>query len=214
MPDIPSFWLHSVSVVIIAKFHNPSILNKDFLANNNIVNNSWKVDDMISTPALSMIQYDNGTSWTIDQRRLDISQKYNIPFTDEREDKIHNLATSYIQKLPHVPYQSIGFNCVVSIENREPLQWMTQKFLKSQKTCNVDMIPKFIIKIDKNTLNISFDGKVVRRGNMDTSSVVIDCNLHHEGPFDSVKDMERVLAGWDHAKNVIKTKLDNILENI
>ncbi len=209
-----SFWLHSVTVVVIAKFHNPSILNRDFLANNNIVDSKWETVETISTPAVSMIQYDNGIKWLVDQQILDISKNYNVPFTDEHEDEIHRLAASYIKKLPHVSYQAIGLNCVVSIENNEPLQWMTQKFLKSEQLDNnIEMIPRFIIKTDKATLNLNFRWKTMRRGDKKTPSVVIDCNLHHDGPFDSVESMEHVLTGWGRAKNIIESKLNEILES-
>ena len=207
-------WLHSVSVVVIAKFHNPSILNKDFLANNDIVDSEWETVETISTPAVSVIRYSNGIKWIVDQQRLDISKEYNVPFTDEQEDEIHCLAASYVKKLPHVSYQAIGLNCVVSIENEEPLQWMTQKFLKPRQLYNkVEMIPRFIIKMDKAMLNLSFGKKIVRRGDKETSSIVIDCNLHHEDPFDSVESMQHVLTGWKRTKNIITSKLSEILES-
>ena len=214
MSSEPSLWLHSVSVVVIAQFHNPSILNKDFLANNEIVDRKWNTTETISTPAVSVIQYNNGIRWMADQERLDISKEYNMPFTDEQEDRTHHLAASYVQKIPHVPYRAIGLNCVVSIEKREPLQWITREFLKPERLCsNMEMIPRFIIKTDKATLNLSFGGKTVLRNGKETPSIVIDCNLHHGGPFASVEDMRRVLPGWEHVKNNIASKLNEILEN-
>ena len=51
--------LHVASVVVTANYHNPSILNNDFLVKNDIVSDGWKVADSISTPAVSVIKYDN-----------------------------------------------------------------------------------------------------------------------------------------------------------
>lgn len=207
-------WLHSTSVVVIAKFHNPSILNKDFLAKNNITEKEWQAVETISTPAVSTVRYDNGITWTVDQERLGIRKKYDMPFIDEQKDELHKLAASYIQELRHVPYQAIGLNCVLSIENKEPLQWMTQKFLKAEQQYNdMWMMPRFIIKTDKGMLNLVFGEKTMNRGGKETSSIVIDCNLHQGGPFDSLKDIRCALHEWKDVKNIVESKLNEILES-
>ncbi len=41
MPEDTSYWLHTVSVVVTAEFHNPSILNPDFLVSREIIPADW-----------------------------------------------------------------------------------------------------------------------------------------------------------------------------
>lgn len=204
-------WLHSVSVVIIARFHNPSILNRDFLARTGIVDSKWKDTDAVSTPALSFIKYENGVQWKVDPQRLEISIEYNTRFVDEDEKEIHDLAVSYVRKLPHVPYQAIGLNCLLSIENEKPLQWMTQNFLKPRFRQGVKMIPRFVIETEEGLLNLSFGERSVRRSDKEGSAVFIDCNLHHDGPFDTIESMVHVLTGWERARDLITLKLNDIL---
>ena len=45
MSENPPISLHSVSVVVTAQFHNPSILNPDFLESREIVPADWTVAD-------------------------------------------------------------------------------------------------------------------------------------------------------------------------
>ena len=46
MNDTFEIWLHSMSVVVTAEHHNPSILNKDFLINSGIVPQDWSAKSL------------------------------------------------------------------------------------------------------------------------------------------------------------------------
>ena len=61
--------LHSVGVVVTAEFHNPSVLNRDFLVSKRIVPEDWEVTEGFTTPGLSVLSYDNGIQWTLDQSK-------------------------------------------------------------------------------------------------------------------------------------------------
>lgn len=203
--------LHNVGVVIAAKFHNPSILNKDFLENKGIVPKNWETTETISTPAVSVIKYDNGITWMVDQQTLEISQECDVLFKDHGDNKIHDLATSYVKILPHVPYKSIGLNCIVSIANENPLQWMTQKFLDVKlRTRDITMMPRFVINTDNGVLNFSFGDGTVRRDGEQTRSVIVECN-HHFAGLSSVKDAQHILGTWENSKNIITSKLKEVV---
>lgn len=164
------------------------------------------------TPAVSTIKYDNGINWLVDRQRLDISKEYNVSFEDHDEDIVHRLAAAYVKILQHVPYQNIGLNCVAYIENEDPLQWMTRKFLKAESwPKGTVMMPRFTIKTGKTALNFSFgkglpqfDGKQVR-------CIIIECNHHFAGPFKSIEGMLQILSGWKDTKSIIATKLNEVL---
>ena len=59
MPQDLPYWLHSVSVVVTAEFHNPSILNPDFLESKEIVPSDWTGTEAITTPQVSFVRYEN-----------------------------------------------------------------------------------------------------------------------------------------------------------
>ena len=112
------FWLHSVSVVVTAEFHNPSILNQSFLVSQEIVSKDWEVEEAITTPPFSVLRYSNGIQWIVEQSKLTVSEKPESSFKDEYQ--VHQLANRYLEKLPHVPYRSLGLNCQVSMNCLDP----------------------------------------------------------------------------------------------
>lgn len=207
--------LRRVGVVVTANFYNPSIHNNDFLVNNSIVPDDWDVleGEAVSTPAVSVIKYKNGIQWIVDQQRLDIGKDYDMPFHDPVDDEMHRRVASYVKVLPHVPYKDVGLNCVVSIANDDPLQWMTQKFLKPEPHLkNIGMVPQFVMNLDDSVLNFSFgDGTAQHDGKM-TKSIIIDCNHHFTGPFDSNDHLQSIVLGWSGTKNIIETKLTEVLK--
>ena len=74
MVDKPRIRLHNVSVVVTAEFHNPSILNPDFLEKHGIVPENWAVTETVTTPTASVVKYANGVAWTVDPSRLTVSE--------------------------------------------------------------------------------------------------------------------------------------------
>ena len=101
MPENPRFALRSVSVVVTAEFHNPSILNPDFLKTQEIVSADWTVAETLTTPPVSVVKYNSGVEWTLDQSRLTIAENRGPAFDDGY--RVHRLAVAYLQRLPYVP---------------------------------------------------------------------------------------------------------------
>ena len=44
-----TIWLHSIGVMITAKWYNPSTLNRDFLVNEGIVPKDWLAKEFVTT---------------------------------------------------------------------------------------------------------------------------------------------------------------------
>lgn len=204
--------LRSLSVVILAERHNPSILNPDFLNINGIIpkepKEEWRTVETVTTPGLSISRYRNGTQLVADPERLAVSQDLDEQFTEHNGSNIYGIATRYVDLLPHIPYRKLGLNCLVSIIREDPLGWITKRFLKADYSpdAGLYMMPKFIIKSEKNMLNLNFSHRKTPQGN----EVVIDCNVHHNGPFDP-KSLCQEIEKWPiHQKN-IKNRIDGLL---
>lgn len=205
--------LHSISVVIAAKHHNPSILNKDFLAYNRIVPKSWSVVESISTPAVSTIKYSNGVEWIVDQDRLTVAEGFDIPFHQNEDTEVHNRAIEYVQILPHTPYMALGLNCVVSITHKNPDGWITGRFLdKSMQEQGIVMYPKFLIKISNAVvLNIGIGTNRVEDDEERANRVVANCNIHYKGPFEA-KTLVGKISEWADIKDVLYGRIKTLLE--
>ena len=149
MPEKPVFWLHSVSVVITAQFHNPSILNQDFLVSQAIVPSNWEVAQAVTTPAVSIVGYRNGIQLIVDEGKLTIVEDCKSSFQDEYH--AHKVVSAYLNKLLHVPYRSLGLNCRVSMKQENPKDWLMHHFLKPGNWSRGNpivrsMVPKFATK--------------------------------------------------------------------
>ena len=223
MSEKSDLHLHSVSVVILANAHNPSILSPSFLESNGIVPKDWKVVETVTTPAVSFIRYDNGVQWTVDQQRLTIIDKCNISFYEKYDGPIHCLAKSYVEKLPYVVYLDLGLNCIVSTVRKNSRQWVTEQFLKPNSyKAKLTMTPKFSIELDGHVLNLEIVSKSASRNNNNNNnnsnndnppsdSVIVHCNFHYDKFSDSALLCEKI-SEWNDTQKSISSVLCKILE--
>ncbi len=208
------FWLHSVSVVVTAEFHNPSILNHSFLVSEGIVPREWEFEDAIATPPFSVLRYSNGIQWIVEQSKLIVTEMPESSFQDKY--LVHELASTYLEKLPHVPYRSLGLNCELSIGCENPQHWLKQQFLNPDIPFDVNLntlsiVPKESLGTSEAQLHLTFNVRDVERGTADPkSSVVIDCNVHHEGPLDS-SGLRTEIQQWPNAQGHIVSVLSKLL---
>ena len=202
MSENPHASLHSVSVVVTAQFHNPSILNPDFLASREIVPGDWAVAETLTTPPVSVVKYENGVEWSVDQSRLTVAEKNGPGFGDSY--RVHNLVIAYLQRLPHVPYRSLGLNCLVSILQADPRRWMIERFgagwLRDEPTV-LGMTPKLALDAGDAVCHVS-----VADAPKDGKRLVLDCNMHHEGPLD-VDGMCAAIERWPERQTFIRSAL-------
>lgn len=99
-----------LSFVILARSHNPSLLNPDFLKVNNIVDQDWgTISPTFSTEQLSQVIFKSGVSFLLQPDRLIIEQIINDIFKAE-DIYLADVISRYLKTLPHVNYQALGIN--------------------------------------------------------------------------------------------------------
>ena len=209
MADESSVRLHSVSVVVTAEYHNPSILNPDFLVSRGIVPADWSVAETLTTPPMSVVKYTNGIAWTVDQSRLTVTENCGPAFRDHYES--HALVTTYLERLPHVPYRGLGLNCQVSTSQDDPERWLVERFavdwLRDDPQVR-GMRPAFALNAEDAVCNISF----AEGTRNDSPCVAAECNLHHPGPLD-VDGLRAAIARWPERQRFIVSTLGRLLED-
>ena len=206
MSENQRFSLHSVSVVVTAQFHNPSILNPDFLVSRQIVPKDWAVAETLTTPPVSVVKYENRVEWSVDQSRLTVAEKSGPAF--EESYRVHQLVVAYLQKLPHVPYRSLGLNCQVSTPQSNPQRWLTERFGASwlrDEPRVLRMTPKFSFDAGDAVCHVSVVDAPKNGGR-----VVLDCNMHHQGPLD-VDGMCAAIERWPERQTFIVAALAMLL---
>lgn len=95
--------------MVVARNHNPTILNPDFLVHNEIVPKEWELaEPYFCVNPVARVSYQNGIMITARLDKLTFSQVLKGKALDEI--RVPTIASKYISYLPHVDYQAIGIN--------------------------------------------------------------------------------------------------------
>ena len=205
MPENSRLVLRTVSVVVTAEFHNPSILNPDFLVSREIVPVDWTVLETVTTPPLSIVRYENGVAWTVNPSQLTITQPAGPDFTDPCD--VHRLVSLYLEKLPHVPYRSLGLNCEVVVSEPEPQRKLVERFGASwlgTETMVLGMTPKFALDAGD---AVCYVGIEEVRSSPDERRAA--CNVHHQGPLD-VDALCSAIERWPERQEFVVNALHTL----
>lgn len=215
MPEDAPYLLHSVSVVVTAEYHNPSILTHDFLQSREIVPPEWEPAEAITTPPVSSVRYPQGIHWIVGQSNLTVTENCESPFRDDY--LVYEIICKYLGHLPHVNYRDLGLNCVVSRKQNLPEEWLTERFLRPGTWSEYGqesprMVPRFILNSGAVVCNLSFDaGAVTLSGGKSNPAVIVNVNMHHRGPLD-VGDLRMAIGRWKERQEFVISALDKLLK--
>jgi hypothetical protein len=117
------------AIVVVANFHNPSILNHDFLLHNRIVDDQWGApSDFVSTPPFATIKYPRKkVQISCQEERLQFEQSLDPTSSDI--SAIIDCAVGYVETLRHVKYVAVGVHIRFRWQNPAPVSWMINSFL-------------------------------------------------------------------------------------
>jgi hypothetical protein len=104
--------LANVSVVVLSDSNNPRLLNPDFLTRNDIVPSEWKPTNVLVTPPIAVVQYENGAGVQVEEGKLN----FIIADPDKVDWKnvLPNIVSKFLDTLPHVLYRATGLNYVLN----------------------------------------------------------------------------------------------------
>jgi len=213
---LPLF-LHWVNVVILAKSHNPSILNPDFLRINGIVPSDWEANEVLTTPAFATVRYPTNSVFLLDQERLEIRKEGDTSFQDNYD--IHNFASRYVKVLPHVSYTSAGLNWHISMEMDGPERFITERFVRpeSWKESGAELLQssvKLSLQVENATCNVNFSpGKARVPGREYYPAVIINVNFHCEGPF-TADQIVAIMKEWKNREDYLNKLLPKLLGEV
>ena len=214
MPKDKNFFLRSVSVVVTAEFHNPSIINPDFLKSKLIVSQDSKVIETITSPALSVAVFEDGIHCTVEQLKLTVTEVCGQSFQDHY--RVQTFVLAYLDALPHIPYRSLGLNSMVCKVRTDPEKWITDRFLKGGPwqrgaISTLRMVPKFSVGMGEATCNLSFEtGQVKTQSGGSDDAVIVNINMHHEGPLDA-EGMRNAIDRWPEKQEFTISAVDILL---
>lgn len=113
--------LDELSIVVVAKSNNPTILNPDFLQHNGIVDKGWPLNEdpaPLTSSVMSQVSFKGGlvvratpanVSFTLSAREGESTAFDGTPCVDS--------AKGYLKTVPHVPYIALGVNLKATDRN-------------------------------------------------------------------------------------------------
>ena len=214
MSDKSPFRLYNVNVVVTAEFHNPSILNPDFLKRHKIVPQDWETTETVTTPAVSTAAFTNGIKIVVEPSKMTVAETKIGNFGQKTH--VHGVAERYVRRLPHVPYKAVGLNCQLSMVKGDPSHWVKSRFLKpgkwlSGKPVVRDVSLKLRLKTNTGDCNLTLEaGKIQPLGGEAEEAVLISSNFHHEGPFD-VNGIKAIFRTWPDQEKFLHSTLVKLL---
>ncbi|MCK4475777.1 MAG: hypothetical protein KAU16_03540 [Methanophagales archaeon] len=105
-----NFSLIEASIVVLAKNHNPSIVSKDWLTQNKIIEE--EILNFTHLPVVSIIETNNFNLF-VDPNKLQLTIK---KISSENLKALPQIISEYLGKLPETPYTAIGFNYSYRLE--------------------------------------------------------------------------------------------------
>jgi hypothetical protein len=213
--------LLNFSIVVVAEHHNPTILNPDFLARNNIVPDEWSWnlrEDCFSTPPLAQVKYENGVSLLCEQSKLQVVDGGES--VDPAESLVDAIAVSYLRTLPHVRYMGLGVNFKAMLPCEHPSSALTDRFLKkgpwsSPEQQMEDMGLRLVFAIDHGRLRLSLDaGEIRSEEEQDAQTAILaGANFHHDLSDDAAVDqVEQIVKQkseyWERFQSMVSQIVD------
>ncbi len=208
------YQLHAVSVIMAAELHRPSTLDHGSLVSHGIVAEDWDLAGAISTPTTSVVDYKNGIRWVMDPYTLTVLE--DRTFASDDAYRVHDLARSYVEKNPNVPYLSLSLNWAFSYPQTDPLQWLNSRFLRPNVIPEGDwsilgVFPTFVLEVPGGKLRLTFgllgDDASAESGE---SLITLDCSVYHGGPL-TREQMTHLLDNWGPQEKTIVQLLDTML---
>jgi len=208
----------NVSVVVLARDHNPSIMHPSFLSSQGIVPEEWELaEPPICTPPLSVVKYKDGIIFTVESNKFQVLQ--SPPPQQLSDSHVPQLALRYIEKLPHVRYTAVGINMAVALIHPKPEEFLIERFLVL-KSCDVDDLHlkavslRFVYPVENGVLNLSCEPGVLedKKPASKSSSVIISANYHTECAGDStVEEVKKAIETFpercNHFDHAVITKI-------
>jgi len=190
------FDLIGANIVLLADKHNISIVSKEWLSQNNIIND--EVINFAHLPVASVVET-NEYDFFVDERNLRISSKV---INKDNLGNLSSMTIKYIKKLPEIPYTALGLNYIYNVkENQKKFKEIFM--INDEKLKNVfqnDYIFGGIFKFDFDEYKVNL---TLQPKNAD--EIICDFNFHFvsSNKDEIIKILENYLKTKNKAEKVL-----------
>lgn len=200
--------IQEFAVVVVARNHNPTILNPDFLKYNEIVPADWELAEVpICTGVFAQVRYKNGI--TI------VTQVDKVIFTEMmgargiKDAQIPKIAIKYIETLPHVDYHAIGINPkghVVADTEEQARYYILNHLIASGpwklfEGNQPKVTTQFVYPIEQGSLNLTLEDSFLSPpGQKPVPILILTSNFHRDIVAESNKEkvakVTKIIQSW------------------
>lgn len=175
-----------ISVVVLARFHNPTVLHLDFLKREGIVPKDWQEDlgACITSLPFAAVKFTNGFSVTVEPNKLQVIDP--SPPVDCRDSAAPTIAGKYVKTLPHVLYTAVGINLTGFVPKEKAKEYLVNRFLREgpwgEKPLNLSGFSAVLaFQLTDATVRFTFDSaKIDRGGTGEREGLVVKANYHSD----------------------------------
>jgi len=197
--------LYELTIVVVAKNHNPTILNPDFLYRNNIVEEGLDLAEApITTEVFSRVSFKSGIVIVADSNRVTFVDRNKKSLADKTP--LPKIAVDFLQTLEHVSYKAVGINPkgIIEFADSESVRlYLIDSFFKKNSWIDVKdfkLHPKLALSYkgqDKN-FTINIEEGIGTDEDKGKHFIVCNANYHRDLP---VNEHDKAL---DEAKKIIE----------
>lgn len=127
--------LTKVSVVLLSDSNNPRLINPDFLRIHKIVPKDWVEKDIIVTPPIAQVRYENNSLIQVEENKITIET--SSPDLINWQQYLPSAAIMFMDVLPRVNYRSVGLNFICNIPSlSSDLGYIADNFLADKEWRN------------------------------------------------------------------------------
>jgi len=202
-----SFVIQDLALVVLARNHNPTILNPDFLRANHIVPDNWELAaPPFCVEPLASVTYATGVNITAQADRVSFTETIGGKAIDSV--MLPDIAAKYVETLHHVNYRALGINPtghLVFGQDAVPQarEFIIKRFIAPTRWGDWKQSPmtagiRLAFSVDPWIMNVNIDEGIVQKpGKSPSAAIIAAANFHQD------------LSG-----RTVEERLKNLLESL
>jgi hypothetical protein len=208
--------IQELAIVVVARNHNPTILNPDFLKYNDIVPKEWELEGPpLCVEPVSQVKFKNGISIIAQLNKLIFVEPTDASSPDQAGAP--RIARKYLETLPHVDYRAIGINIRghVKLDGEETIRkYLAETLVSPGPWREFGKAPlraeiKFKYTLEKCECNLTVEEAPFEASGAKAIPVVaFSANFHHEvggnTKEERLSNLYQIIETWQNDLNTYR----------
>lgn len=221
------FVIQDLALVVVARNHNPTILNPDFLRANHIVPDNWELaGPPICVEPIASVTYATGVNITAQADHVTFAE--SVAGKHKASVVLPDIAAKYVETLRHVNYRALGINPTGHLifgqdAGPQVREFIIKRFLAPPQWGKWEQPlwaagVKLTFTVEPWMMNVRINEGIVQRpGKPPSAAIVVSGNFHkdlcgktvEEHLKDLLDSLKQWTAAWDYFAKFIQDALES-----